>query len=114
MKQPWWRLAWLINRGTLRGAAWLALLLGIAAGIHVAGVQVLGGIEHWRAWLQAHAAYLLIWRICLYLAIGIGWWRMRQRILGRDPDHRQRLQRAELAAVATIVLLEASQALARG
>lgn len=114
MKQPWWRLAWFINRSTVRGAAWLVLLVGIAAGIHAAGVQILGGFEHWHAWIQAHAAHLLIWRICLYLAIGMGWWRIRPRLLGRNPHHRHRLQRAELAAVATIVLLEASQVLARG
>lgn len=96
--------------------SWVWMLLGTAAvvlvavAINLAGIHFAGDVDGWQRWLRSHASAFLMWRLCLYAATGYGWWRMRQRVYRRDtaPEAHRRLQRAEMAAVVAIVLLEGS------
>lgn len=110
------RLASLFNRRLGLALAWAAALVGIAAALNVAGIRVVGSIDGWTHWLRAHAGYFLAWRLCLYAATAYGWWWMRRRLRQYEPDSEahQRLRRTEIAAVAALVLLEASQWLQHG
>lgn len=114
MKSAMRTLSSLIGRRPLQAAAWLVLIIGAALLVNAFGVRLLGGIELWQAWLRDHASHLLIWRLLLYAGVGTGWWRVRQRLLARDPGHASRLRRAEIGAAVSIALLEASQWLAHG
>ena len=93
------------------GAMGIVLLL-IVAGVvvHLAGIRLLGGVEAWHEWQDQYDLAFLGWRLMLYGITARGWWWMRTRLLHREPtiDARRRLCRAEVAAVAAIVLLEGS------
>lgn len=112
----WRRLPWLFNRRV--GVALLCTLLvvAVAAVVNIAGIQVVGGVEGWQQWLQAHAGHFFAWRLCLYGATAYGWWWMRRRLLRRESSREthQRLLRTEIAAVISVVALEAGQALRHG
>ncbi|OCX15334.1 hypothetical protein L1F06_013020 [Ectopseudomonas hydrolytica] len=88
---------------------WVILLLAIAAAINVLGIHLAGGIEGWRQWLADHAGHFLVWRLLLYAGTAWGWIWMRRRVLAREPGARQRLLRAEIAAVVAVATLEISQ-----
>jgi hypothetical protein len=92
------------------------LVVAVAAAVNIAGIHVVGGVEDWQHWLQAHAGHFLVWRLCLYGATAYGWWWMLRRLLRREPsrESHQRLLRTEIAAVIAVVALEASQALRHG
>lgn len=94
------------------GAAllWALLVVLTAASINLVGIRLIGNLEGWSRWMRGHAAYFLIWRLCLYTATGYGWWWMRRRLRQREtsPESHRRLLRAEIAAVLAIVLLEGS------
>lgn len=115
-RKNWWRFAWLLNRRVGNALLWSALVIGAAMAVNLAGIRILGGIDGWERWLQAHANVFLAWRLCLYAATAWGWWRMRQRVLQREPavETRQRLMRVEIAAVTVIVLTEGSAWLPHG
>lgn len=107
------RLAWPRVRGAFAGRVgaalpWVVALMVLAAMVNLAGIHLLGGIEHWQRWMAASARYFLFWRLCLYGAIVCGWQWMRWRLLARerDTDARRRLMRAEAASVAALVTLE--------
>src|SRR5690554_5538256 len=79
-------------------------------------VRLLGGLEaHHSAW-QAAWPWLLVWRLSLYAALVLVWWRkVRPRAvarLRRDRDDGQqalaKLRRLELMALGILVLLEAT------
>ncbi len=112
----WRRLPWLFNRRV--GVALLCTLLvvAVAAAVNIAGIHMIGGVEGWQHWLQAHAGHFLVWRLCLYGATADGWWWMLRRLLRREPsrESHQRLLRTEIAAVIAVVALEAGQALRHG
>ena len=95
---------------------WLALIIGIAVTVNVVGIRIVGGIDGWEHWLRAHSAHFLVWRHALYAVTAYGWWRMRVRLRQREPgpETHRRLLRVEIAAVVTVVLLEASQLLRAG
>ncbi|SDK06391.1 hypothetical protein [Billgrantia gudaonensis] len=87
------------------------LLSGI---ILVISVRLLGGLEaHHSAW-QAAWPWLLAWRLSLYAALALVWWRkVRPRAVARlrrdHDDGRQalaKLRRLELMALGILVLLE--------
>ena len=93
-----------------KALAWVTLILGIALGVNLAGITVVGNLSGWSQWLDAHATHFLIWRLSLYSVTIYGWLRMRRRLC-RDAENqtaRRRLVRAEIGAVAAIALLEAS------
>jgi len=107
---------WLFKYRVGLALLWGLLVAGIAVAVNVAGVHVVGSIDGWERWLHTHAAHLFVWRLLLYTATAYGWWRMRQRLRQREPgtETHQRLLRVEIAAVATIMLLEGSQLLRSG
>ena len=95
---------------------WVLLVAGIAVGVNVVGLHVVGSIDGWEQWLREHSGHFLVWRLLLYAATAYGWWWMRRRLREREPsaETHQRLLRVEIAAVATLVLLEGSQLLRNG
>ena len=113
----WLRPTWLLNRrvasGLLRTLLWVLLVAGVAVGVNIAGIQVVGSVDGWQRWLKANRGSFFAWRLLLYAATAYGWWWMRCRLLEREPsaECHQRLRRVEIAAVVTIALLEASQLL---
>ncbi|MGE6688933.1 hypothetical protein ACQKFE_13205 [Stutzerimonas stutzeri] len=88
---------------------WAILLLIAAAAVNVIGIHLAGGIKGWQQWLTAHAGHFLAWRLLLYAGTTWGWLWMRRRVLAREPGTRQRLLRAEIAAVVAVSALEISQ-----
>ncbi|RSH69199.1 hypothetical protein [Stutzerimonas stutzeri] len=94
--------------GLVLVGALLVLLVAVAA--NLIGIHLSGGIEGWQAWLTTHSNHFLAWRLLLYVGTAYGWIWMRRRMLAREPDAatRRRLLRAELAAVAAVVVLEFS------
>jgi hypothetical protein len=107
----WLRPAWLFNRRVGLGLLWALLVAGIAVAINAVGVGVVGSVDGWERWLHAHSVHFLVWRLLLYAGTVVGWRWMRVRLRQREPesDAGQRLLRAEIAVVAAIVALEASQ-----
>ncbi|HFJ0421621.1 TPA: hypothetical protein ACGS08_004226 [Pseudomonas aeruginosa] len=88
---------------------WALLLLAATVAANLVGIQLAGGIEGWQQWLADHASYFLAWRLLLYAGTAWGWCWMRRRVLAREPGARQRLLRAEVAAVVAVATLEISQ-----
>ena len=112
------RRAWLFNRRVGLALLLTLLVVAVALAVNIAGIHVVGGVEGWQHWLQAHAGHFLVWRLCLYGATAYGWWWMRRRLLrrGREPFRatHQRLLRTEIAAVISVLALEASQLMRHG
>ncbi len=104
------RTSTLLHHPLTRAILWLMLVVGIAVGIDLAGIAVLGNLASWSQWLEEHTTHFLVWRLCLYGVTVYGWLWMRRRLHqgGENRDARKRLVRAEIGAVATITLLEAS------
>lgn len=109
--RTWLKPIWLFNRRVGQSLLWALLVAGIAVGVSVAGVHLLGSIGGWKHWLRAHAGYFFAWRLLLYCATAYGWWRMRRRLRQYEPGSEtlSRLRRTEVAALVSVVLLEASQ-----
>ncbi|WP_234385316.1 hypothetical protein [Paracidovorax avenae] len=98
-----------IVRSLGHAAIWVSLLIGVAFAINVLGIRAVGGAEAWEQWIKAHAGSLLAWRIAVYAAIAGAWWWVRRHDKAKSDlpdDHRRRLRRATLAAVATILIGE--------
>ena len=94
-----------------QGLLWsFGLVLAVIL-INLLAIRLLGDVHAWSTWLRDHTLGLLLWRLGLYAALIYGWWRMRARLLRREPQSRQRLRRAEAAGIAALVLLELSNAL---
>ncbi len=112
----WLRPAWLFNQRVALALLWVLAVAGIAAGVNVVGLHVVGSIDGWEWWLREHSAHFLVWRLLVYAATAYGWWWMRRRLREREPspEAHQRLLRVEIAAVVTLVLLEGSQLLRSG
>jgi hypothetical protein len=89
---------------------WGLLVVFVAVGINLLGIEMLGDLHRWHQWLQSHAGYFMTWRLCLYGVTAYGWHRTRHRLLGLSDTAgaNRRLVRAEIAAVLTIAVLEAS------
>ncbi|ACL73938.1 MAG: hypothetical protein Q8L60_03020 [Gammaproteobacteria bacterium] len=101
---------WLFNRQLGRTLGWIALIVFVAVAVNLVGIRLVGDAHTWSRWLDEHAGYFLVWRLCLYGATAYGWIWMRRRLRERDTSREahQRLLRAEVGAVAAIVLLEIS------
>ncbi|MGZ7551281.1 hypothetical protein ACXVSG_13720 [Pseudomonas aeruginosa] len=114
--RAWLRPARLLGRRVGIVLLWVLLVAGIAVGVNVVGLHIVGSIDGWEQWLREHSGHFLVWRLLLYAAMAYGWWWMRRRLREREPlaETHQRLLRAEIAAVATLVLLEGSQLLRNG
>lgn len=97
------------------GARLLVWGLGLAAFgllINLLASAVLGDFITWHNWLREHANGLLVWRLSLYATLIYAWWRMRNRLLQREPQVASRLQRTEAAAIVALTLLEVANAVA--
>ena len=105
-----WVLPWLFNRRVGWALFWASVLIGVCLVINLVGIHLLGGIGQWERWMAAHTAHFLAWRAGLYAALGLGWFRVRRKVVAVDaPIHAQvRLLRAEIAAVIAIVVLEST------
>ncbi|MGU1062186.1 hypothetical protein ACSEPQ_04840 [Pseudomonas aeruginosa] len=99
------------RRGRRLGLAllWALLLLAATITANLVGIHLAGSIEGWQQWLTAHTGHFLAWRLLLYAGTAWGWMWMRRRVLVREPGARQRLLRAEIAAVVAVAALEISQ-----
>lgn len=108
------RASTLHHHPLVRAILWVTLVLGIAAGINLAGIAVVGNLASWSQWLEEHTTHFLVWRLCLYSVTVYGWLWMRRRLHGGNENRaaRTRLVRAEIGAIAAITLLEASILLA--
>lgn len=104
------RASGLLRHPLARVLLWIMLVMGIAMGVNLAGITLLGNLSGWSLWLDAHATHFLIWRLCLYSLTIYGWIMMRRRLCQNAENRatRQQLIRAEIGAVAAITLLEAS------
>lgn len=104
---------WIVLRrhGQRLGIAllWALLMLIVATVANVIGIHLAGGIDGWQQWLTEHAGHFLAWRLLLYAGTIWGWLWMRRRVLAREPGARQRLLRAEIAAIVAVSALEISQ-----
>jgi len=105
------KLTWLFNRQVGLNLLWALLVAGIAVGVNVTGIHLIGSIGGWEHWMRTHAGYFFTWRLLLYGATAYGWWRMRRRLRQYEPgsETQNRLRRTEVAALLSVVLLEASQ-----
>jgi len=92
---------------------WIVLLLVMAVIINVTGIVWLGDILSWDEWLKNKASLFLIWRLLLYAATVYGWMWMRKRVLRREPKAKDKLHRAEICAVLSVVLMEVTSVLSR-
>lgn len=101
-----------LRRAGLVSLALLVLLAAVA--VNVVGIHLSGGIDGWQAWLTAHSNHFLVWRLLLYAGTAYGWIWMRRRVLAREPSARQRMLRAEMAAVAAVTALEINPFLQAG
>jgi hypothetical protein len=97
----------------LKTMVWVALIGTVAASVAAVGIRIVGSIDDWQRWLAANRGYLFAWRMILYALTAYGWWRIRQHLRAREPsdESRNRLRRAEIAALITLALLEGSQLL---
>ncbi len=89
--------------------------LGLAAFgllINLIASAVLGDVITWHNWVCEHANGLFLWRLSLYATLIYAWWRMRNRLLQREPQVAGRLQRTEAAAIVALTLLEAANTVA--
>jgi len=101
------KFKWLINKKV--GVLLLCTLIIIGSiVINMLGIQYFGSIEHWDSWLKQHTGLFLFWRIVLYAGTVAGWFWMRKRLLQREPQAKTCLIRAEICAVAALLLMEIS------
>jgi len=77
--------------------------------VNAIGISTLGGAARWVSWLQGHRVYFLLWRVLLYGGTVFAWLPMRRRVLSAEADGTAaiRLLRAEVAAIAAVILIEA-------
>ncbi len=59
----WLRLPWLFNRRVGVALLWTLLVVAAAVAVNIAGIHVVGGVEGWQHWLQAHAGHFFVWRL---------------------------------------------------
>ena len=78
---------WLLNRLFNKYTGWTLLCfiaLGcVALAVNIVGIRMIGDIDRWTQWVKEKAAFFLLWRLCLYMAVAYGWWWMRERVIQR-------------------------------
>ncbi len=93
--------------------AWPVMLTILLAVLFMMMITYLfGDLEHFKQWQKTHYRYMLTWRMMIYAAIGIGWFRMRSRLKRQysDTKGRSALMRCEYLVIAVVVLLELMRA----
>ncbi|ERS07368.1 hypothetical protein Q668_05400 [Alcanivorax sp. PN-3] len=102
-----------LSRWTLFFGLW-AILLGLGVAVTAIGSLLAGGLQEWHDLMARLTPWWVVWRIGLYLAVGVLYWRRwRPRILtsvAQDQDGgaaaRYRLRRSERAVAIVIATLE--------
>lgn len=112
-------LHWLLDKRVLkqflRGLLWVLLVIVVALGVCIAGVQVTGDIEQWESWLTKYAPVFLLWRLALYAGLIYGWLWMRKRVIAREQGQvKRRLLVSEFCALAVLIVMEVTNWLAHG
>lgn len=71
-------------------------------------LEAANDLNGWYSWLDRNKTALLIWRLTLYGATAVAWYRMRQRLTrrGLTAEQHRRLLCAEVAAIGVLTLLE--------
>lgn len=87
---------------------WTVLILATALVAGAIVIEVAGGAQAWRQWLNTHAEYFRVWRMFLYTALAYSTFRLHQRLrhTGMSAHSQRALLRTEVAAAATLILLE--------
>ncbi|TLG88304.1 hypothetical protein FEM54_26965 [Pseudomonas edaphica] len=83
---------------------WTASILGVAFVVNVMGIELAGGIEAWRKWLERSSTVFRGWRIGLYAALGYGAFRLYRSHFSNGQQ--RALRRTAVAAVLVLTLLE--------
>lgn len=108
------RMRWLFNKRVGFTLLWIGGLLVVASLVNVIGIRVAGDIQNWSLWLKENASLFLVWRLCLYGAVGYGWWWMRQRVITREVQEipkaaaQSRFIRIEACTMCILLVLEVS------
>ncbi|OSR80806.1 hypothetical protein BV328_00720 [Pseudomonas syringae pv. actinidiae] len=93
---------------------WPVFLTIVLAVIFMTAVaHFFGGIEQFREWQKAHYNYMLAWRLLLYTAIGLGWYRLRRTLKQRASDTNpfpSGFRRCEFMAIFVALLFELRRA----
>ncbi|UZE16066.1 hypothetical protein LOY70_19445 [Pseudomonas sp. B21-054] len=71
-------------------------------------LEAANDLNGWYSWLDKNKTALLIWRLTLYGATAVAWYRMRQRLArrGLTTEQHRRLLCAEVTAMGVLTLLE--------
>lgn len=86
-------------------AALSMLMFGILAILlQVVLMRVFGSVQGWQAWRADNYWPLLVWRLMIYLAVGVAWYRLKARVLIQES--RGRLTKVEIMAALLVVLIE--------
>ncbi|MDU8543701.1 hypothetical protein [Pseudomonas syringae group sp. J248-6] len=107
----------LVAKGWLRRGAkalvsftWPVVLTIVLAVIFITAIaHFFGDIEQFREWQKTHYNYMLAWRLSLYAAIGLGWYRLRRTLKQRASDTNpfpSGLRRCEVMAIFVVLLFE--------
>ena len=59
--RAWLKPMWLFNRHVGQNLLWALLVAGIAVGVNVAGIHLIGGLGDWERRLRTHAGYFFAW-----------------------------------------------------
>lgn len=108
------KMKWLFNKRTGTMFVCGLMLIVIATLINVIGISAVGGVQQWFAWIEINAHIFFIWRLCLYIAVGYGWYWLRDRIIKRETEKnaqtcaKSRFLRIEISAICTLAALEIS------
>lgn len=91
------------------------ILWGVILGLVVTVVGLLSleayrDPKEWMTRLDANKSALLVWRLFLYSATVVAWYRMRRSLASRGitPHQHQRLLCAEVAAIGVLAFVELS------
>jgi len=106
MRQLTWRA---VRKQCLRRRSLAALVLLVVFLLAPHFVQPsLNRLQAWTAWLEAQAALLLLWRLCLYGLTAWGWYGLHQRVRAREGSSRDvvRLYLLEGLALSTLAVAE--------
>jgi hypothetical protein len=61
-----------------------------------------------QSWIAGHKYPLLVWRLGLYSITARVWWKLRLRFITGEGREAAAVRRAEIAALLSIVLIEAT------
>ncbi|MDF5977283.1 hypothetical protein P4114_00445 [Pseudomonas aeruginosa] len=86
------------------GPALVGTLLSLFALNHFGGIQ---GLEAWR---QSNYWSLFAWRVPLYCALAIAWFRLLKQRKEPSAHERRRIRRIEILVLLLVPLIESSKA----